>query len=85
MDALCSLYRLAPAGRYDISFDFDDSIVADRQAEFLEKQQLVTAGIMQPWEFRAWYFGETDAEAKRALGTVEIDSDDDDRFRIDNA
>ena len=34
------------------------------ETEFKEKQQLVVAGIMQPWEFRAWYFGETEEEAK---------------------
>ena len=67
MDIYCTLYKLCPAGSYEMSFEFDDSIVADRQAEFLEKQTLVGAGIMQPWEFRMWYFGESEEEAKRAV------------------
>ena len=67
MDALCSLYSLAPEGEYDISFEFDDSTVSDRAAEFLEKQQLVESGIMQPWEFRMWYFGESEEQAKNAV------------------
>lgn len=79
MDALCSLYRLAPDGKYDVSFEFDDSIAADRQAEFAEKQMLVTSGIMRPWEFRMWYFGETEDEAKQAVG------DTADAIRIENA
>ena len=66
MDALCSLYNLAPEGEYNISFEFDDSTVSDRAAEFLEKQQLVESGIMQPWEFRMWYFGESEEQAKKA-------------------
>ena len=74
MDTLCTLYHLAPAGTYEMSFEFDDSIVADRQAEFAEKQQLVTAGIMQPWEFRMWYFGETEAQAKAM--TADTDEDE---------
>lgn len=68
MDVLCSLYHLAPNGTYTVSFEFDDSIVADRKTEFSEKQMLVTAGIMRPWEFRMWYFGESEEEAKAAVG-----------------
>ena len=68
MDALCSLYHLAPEGSYEASFDFDDSIVADRATEFAEKQQLLQDGILQPWEFRMWYFGETEQQAKAAVG-----------------
>lgn len=68
MDVLCGLYRLAPSGTYTVSFEFDDSIVADRKTEFSEKQMLVTAGIMKPWEFRMWYFGESEEEAKAAVG-----------------
>jgi A118 family predicted phage portal protein len=64
MDVWCTLYNLAPMGAYDISFEFDDSIVADRKTEFAEKQALVSVGIMQPWEFRMWYFGEDEATAK---------------------
>lgn len=67
MNALADLYHLAPDGGYELSFEFDDSIVADRQAEFAEKQALVTLGIMQPYEFRAWYFGEDENEAKQKV------------------
>ena len=71
MDVYCTLYKLCPAGSYEMSFEFDDSIVADRQAEFAEKQQLVTAGIMQPWEFRMWYFGESEKDAKAIMAESE--------------
>ncbi len=64
MDVWCTLYNLAPMGKYETSFEFDDSIVADRKAEFTEKQALVSAGIMSKWEFRMWYFGEDEATAK---------------------
>lgn len=64
MDVWCTLYNLAPMGKYDISFEFDDSIVADRKAEFTEKQALVSVGIMSKWEFRMWYFGEDEETAK---------------------
>ncbi len=67
MDILCSLYALAPEGTYSLSFSFDDSIMADRTVEFTEKRELVSDGIMQPWEFRMWYFGESEEQAKEAL------------------
>ncbi len=64
MDVWCTLYNLAPLSKWEISFEFDDSIIADRKTEFTEKQMLVTAGIMSKWEFRMWYFGEDEATAK---------------------
>ncbi len=75
MDVLCDLYELAPSGEYSVSFDFDDSIIADRKTEFEEKMRLFTAGIMQPWEFRAWYFGEDEKTAKQnvALPDMELE------------
>ena len=69
MDTLADLYSLSPAGEYDIAFEFDDSIIADRQAEFAEKQMLVSLGIMQKWEFRTWYFGEDEKTAKANIST----------------
>ena len=63
-----------------MSFEFDDSIVADRQAEFAEKQQLVTAGIMQPWEFRMWYFGETEEQAKAMTADTGNEEDPDNDY-----
>ena len=82
MDVLCTLYSLAPTGKYDMSFEFDDSIVTDRAAEFIEKQQLVTMNIMQPWEYRMWYFGETEEQAKAALGESTGQNADENRFTI---
>ena len=67
MDVLCTLYNLAPAGKYETAYDWDDSIVSDRQSEFAERQQLVTGGVINKWEQRAWYLGETKEQAKANL------------------
>ncbi|MBO4941678.1 MAG: phage portal protein [Clostridia bacterium] len=67
MDVWCTLYDLAPKGECSVSFDFDDSIEADRKTQFEEKQALVDAGIMAPWEFRMWYFGEDEDTAKKSI------------------
>lgn len=70
MDVWCTLYNLTPMGSYNITFDFDDSIAADRKTEFEEKKTLVEKGIMAPWEFRMWYFGEDEDAAKSTIGNV---------------
>ena len=67
MDVWCTLYSLAPKGEYNLSFDFDDSVVADRRAQFEEKRALVNSKIMAPWEFRMWYFGEDEETAKKNI------------------
>ncbi len=71
LDKFVSLYNLAPLGDYSVSFNFDDSIIADRKTEFEEKLQLLKSGILLPHEFRMWYFGEDEATAKSTLKTLE--------------
>lgn len=67
MDVWTDLYRIAPKGDWNVSFHFDDSVLSDRSQEFSEKKQLVEAGILQPWEFRMWYLGESEEQAKEVL------------------
>ena len=71
MDILADLYLLTPSGKFYISFDFDDSIIADRKTEFEEKLRLLDKGIISPAEMRAWYMGEAEQEAKRNLSQIE--------------
>lgn len=68
MNVWTDLYQLAPNGEWQVSFRFDDSVLTDRNQEFSEKKQLVEAGIMFPWEFRMWYLGESEEQAKEVLG-----------------
>ena len=51
----------------EISIDFDDSIIEDKQSEFARDMQMLNAGIMNAWEFRAKYMNEDEATAKAAL------------------
>lgn len=51
----------------EISIDFDDSIIEDKQADFTRDMQLLTAGIMNDWEFRMKWMNEDEATAKAAL------------------
>ena len=51
----------------EISIDFDDSIIEDKQTDFTRDMQLLTAGIMNDWEFRMKWMNEDEATAKAAL------------------
>ena len=50
-----------------IEIDFDDSIIEDRKAEFSERSQLVSIGVMSPAEMRMWYLNETKEQAEKAI------------------
>ena len=51
----------------EISIDFDDSIIEDKQTDFARDMQLLSAGIMNDWEFRMKWMNEDEATAKAAL------------------
>lgn len=51
----------------EISIDFDDSIIEDKQTDFSRDMQLLSAGIMNNWEFRMKWMNEDEATAKAAL------------------
>ena len=51
----------------EISIDFDDSIIEDKATDFSRDMQLLQAGIMNDWEFRAKWMNEDEETAKAAL------------------
>lgn len=51
----------------EISIDFDDSIIEDKNADFTRDLQLLNAGILNDWEFRMKWMNEDEATAKAAL------------------
>lgn len=55
----------------EISVDFDDSIIEDKNADFQRDLQLLNAGILNDWEFRAKWMNEDEATAKAALPKVQ--------------
>ena len=74
MDVYASLYGLAPAGGYDVSYDWGDSILEDADAKERERandRQDLASGIMNDWEYRAKWYGETEEEAKANLPGAE--------------
>lgn len=67
MDFYCSLYNLAPAGTYQMSFEWDDSIIVDAEEERKTDRADVAMGVMTLAEYRAKWYGETLEEAAKNL------------------
>ena len=70
MDKYATLYNLAPEGEYEVSFEWDDSILTDTDTEMQQYLMMLNAGIISKAEFREWYFGETQAQAKAAIENI---------------
>ena len=68
MDLWCSIYDLAPSGSYKASFVWDDSLVVDTEKERSTDRSDVAMGAMQLWEYRMKWYGETEEQAKAAVG-----------------
>lgn len=51
----------------EISIDFDDSIIEDKQSDFSRDMQLLNAGIMNDWEFRSKWMNEDEKTSKKML------------------
>ncbi len=67
MNSLCDLYGLEKDGEYNVSFSFDDGIVAEKREEFNERLKLLECGVIEPWEIRVWYLGEDENTARGKL------------------
>ena len=65
-DAFASLYTLAPAGAFQPSVSFGDSIFEDTGTEFVRRKALADAGYIRPSLLLAWYFG-TDEDTAAAM------------------
>lgn len=72
---LASLYELAPDGKYTATYQWDDSVIVDAEAERLRDQQEVSQGLMKKWEYRVKWYGETEEQAKKVLGDTMTDDE----------
>ena len=83
MDVYCTLYNIvgdvskkdgkvdvSKIGKYNISFNWDDSIIVDKDTELQKNLQLLSAGLKSKVEVRAWAEGETEQQAQDALEKI---------------
>ena len=84
MDIYCTIYNIvgdviltpdgiaddSSKGQYEISFEWDDSILVDKNEELGKRITLQQNGLAGKVENRMWYFGETEAQAREALKKI---------------
>lgn len=70
MDVWATLFELAPKGTYSASFEYDDSIVIDKEAQFAQDSRAVGLGVMGKVEFRMRNYGEDEATAKAKIADI---------------
>ena len=86
--ALLAVERALGVGLPDeggIRVGFDDSIITDTAAEKRQDMDEVAAGLIQGWEYRAKWYGEDEATARRrgdAAGSAAGDGDPAHAFRL---
>lgn len=87
MDVYCTLYNIvgdtprnnngtdvSKKGDFEISFEWDDSILVDEDVELNRRLLLMERGIASKVETRMWYYGETEKQARDALSKVTNES-----------
>lgn len=77
MNAYCDLYEITKEGKYDVSFEWDDSIIVDVDTELGKRITLQQNGLASKLENRMWYFGETERQAQEALLKIGEESQQD--------
>lgn len=72
MDIWTTAYQLAPAGAYELTIRFDDSLLNDPDVEKQQDAQEVRDGLLAKWEYRMKWRGEDEQTARRRV--AELDS-----------
>lgn len=67
MDALATLYQLAPRGKWSLGVFFPDTVLGDPDAEKSREMNEVQAGLRHKWEYRMRWFAEDEETAKRQI------------------
>jgi A118 family predicted phage portal protein len=77
MNVYCVLYGITTEGEYDVSFEWDDSILVDVDTELTKRLTLMQNGLSSKIEIRMWYFGETEQQAREKLQQIEEENKQD--------
>ena len=60
---------------FEVTVNFDDSIIEDTAAEKQQFLQEIRDGVRQKWEYRVRFLGESEAKAKSMIETVKDDNE----------
>lgn len=70
IDVWVDIEDLAPPGKIETGYDWDDSLVVDKKSEIAELRADVSMGAVGLVEYRMKRFGETEEQAKEAIAAI---------------
>lgn len=70
LDVYCDLYELAPAGKYEVSAEWDDSIIVDTETEQRIRLQETNLGLGSKLDYLMWRYGLTEEQAQEKLDRI---------------
>jgi A118 family predicted phage portal protein len=73
MDVWATLAGAAPVGSYTVTYQWDDSIVADHDTQFAQDQQTMTANKMPGYIFLMRNYGLDEATAKKWVAEADAE------------
>lgn len=76
IDVWCTLGNLAPAGVYEVAYEFDDSIIVDKDTQRVADRADVAMGAMSLVEYRMRTFGETEKQATEKIKLIRTERAD---------
>jgi A118 family predicted phage portal protein len=71
MDIWATLSNKAPKGAYSTAYDFDDSVIVDKDSQMMQDRQDVGAGLMAKYEYRMRNYGEDEATARAKIKEIQ--------------
>lgn len=70
LDVYCDLYDLAPTGEYEVSAEWDDSIIVDTESEQRIRLQETNLGLGSKLDYLMWRYGLTEEQAQEKLDRI---------------
>lgn len=70
LDIYCDLYELAPDGEYEVSAEWDDSIIVDTESEQRIRLQETNLGLGSKLDYLMWRYGLTEEQAQEKLDRI---------------
>lgn len=71
IDTLTTLYKLAPIGTYQASFEWGDSVLMDTEKEQVLQMQEVNAGLRSKLKYIMFRYGLTEEQALEELARIQ--------------
>lgn len=80
LDVYCDLYELAPAGEYEVSAEWDDSIIVDTESEQRIRLQETNLGLGSKLDYLMWRYGLTEEQAQEKLDRIKQEKSENEIF-----